>query len=518
MGQNHLCRIQGEEKIMVTKGLAGLALVFAITVNVRAGSQDWPGYGHTMTRHSIAVDGPNTIDANTLKWVADKDPQDPCYYVEFEGATGPIVYNGKVYAYAKYYDGSGGYTNSQVIAYDADSGEILWATPIDKAAWDSWSSPCIDSKHNTVLIGSGTRVFALDTDSGEEVWATPLDQNVVNASVCVATDLPHGRAFITDYNDMFAGTGKFYCINLGANEPGNPYQPGEIVWSQVIGNTSGNTAAYSNGVVYVANISPEFQGYIRAYDATASSPVQLWEVTNPEGFWGGVVVTKEGFLYAATYDFGGEEDNSTLFKIDCVDGNIVWGTQTERTDAIPVVVGDKIYISGGINDYGSRPKVEAYQDNGSSVSKLWETSASMGVGGLTNQPVYANGKLYVGAMLLDGAYTELYILDVSKEPNDANFVIAHYTDNSCGNNPVVTYDSVYTIGYDGLFKFHQAGFLGDVTKNGEVDMSDLGKFADDWLYDGPIGVKRSDLDLDGDVDFMDFSLLADEWRKELSGG
>jgi outer membrane protein assembly factor BamB len=501
---------------MVTKGLVSVVLACAVVTGVQAGSQDWPAYGHNASRQAISVDGPNAISANTLKWVADKDPQDPNYYVEFESATGPVVYKGRVYAYAKYYNESSEYTNSQIIAYDANSGGILWATPIDKAVWGSWSSPCVDTKHNTVLIGSGTRVFALDKDSGEEVWATPMDQNVVNASVCVTADLPHARAFITDYNDMFAGTGKFYCINLDANGAGNPYQPGEIVWSQVIGNTSGNTAAYSNGIVYVANISPDFKGYIRAYDATAVSPVQLWEVTNPEGFWGGVVVTKEGFLYAATYDFWGDEDNSTLFKIDCADGNVIWATPTERTNAVPVVVGDRIYISGGVEGYGSRPKVEAYQDNGSSAGKLWETGASIAVGGWTNQPAYANGKLYVGATLLDEAYTELYVLDVSKEPNDANFIIAHYTDNKCGNSPAVTYTSIYTVGYDGLFKFHQPGFLGDVTKNGEVDMSDLGKLADDWLYDGPIGVKRSDLDLDGDVDFTDFALLANEWRKELS--
>ncbi len=501
---------------MVTKGLVSVVLTCAVVTGVHAGPQDWPGYGHTMTRCSISVDGPNVIDVNTLEWVADEDPQDPCYYVEFENATGPIVYDRKVYAYARYYNESSEYTNSQIVAYDANSGETLWATPIDKAAWDSWSSPCIDTKHNTVLIGSGTRVFALDSNSGEEVWTTPLDQNVVNASVCVAADLPHARAFITDYDDMFAGTGKFYCINLDANEPGNPYQPGDIVWSQVVGNTSGNTAAYGNGVVYVASIGTDFSGCIRAYDATATSDVQFWEVTNPEGFWGGVVVTKEGFLYAATYDFWGEEDNSTLFKIDCADGNVIRSVPTERTDAMPVVVGDKIYISGGINDYGSRTKVEAYQDNGSSASKLWETGAGIDVGGLTNQPAYANGKLYVGAALVNGTYTELYILDVSKEPNDAGFVIAHYEDSNCGSSPAVTYESIYTIGYDGLFKFHQPAFLGDIRKDNEIDTYDLDEFADAWLYEGPIGVKRSDLDLDGDVDFADFVLLANEWRKELS--
>ncbi|MGA1980337.1 MAG: PQQ-binding-like beta-propeller repeat protein [Sedimentisphaerales bacterium] len=507
---------------MASRRLMSLILAFAVATGVQAGPQDWPAYAHTMSRQSIAVDGPDTIDSNTLEWVADTDPQDPSYYVKFEGATGAVVYNGRVYGYAEYYDESGEYTNSQIIAYDANSGEMLWATAIDQAEWDSWSTPCIDTKHNTVLIGSGNKVFALDAQSGMQRWATPLDQTVVNASVCVAADLPYARAFITGYDDMFGGMGKFYCINLDANEPNNPYQPGQVVWSQVIGNTSGNTAAYSNGVVYVASIGTDLRGYIHAYDATATNAVELWGFTNSdyEGFWGGVVVTKEGFLYAATYDFCGEEDNSTLFKIDCADGNIVWTIETERTDAMPIVIGDKIYICGGLAGYG-RPKVEAYHDLGATVAKLWETPSEMIVGGWTNQPVYANGKLYVGAIPLGGdyygSYTELYILDVSTGPNDANFIISHYADSNCGNSPAVTYDSIYTIGSNGLFKFHQPALLGDISRNNTVDMDDLAEFAENWLYDWPVGVSRSDLDLDGDVDFMDFSLLANEWRKELSG-
>jgi hypothetical protein len=76
----------------------------------------------------------------------------------------------------------------------------------------------------------------------------------------------------------------------------------------------------------------------------------------------------------------------------------------------------------------------------------------------------------------------------------------------------VTYDSIYTLGYDGLLKFYQPALLGDIKKDNKIDTYDLKGLADDWVYDGPIGVKRSDLNLDGRVDFMDFALLANEWR------
>ncbi|MDD5063701.1 MAG: PQQ-binding-like beta-propeller repeat protein [Phycisphaerae bacterium] len=509
---------------MASRKIISLIFVFAAATGVQAGPQDWPAYAHTMSRQSIAVDGPNTIDSNTLKWDAYIDPQDPNYYVAFEDTAQPIIYNGKVYAYAGVgeWDEELGVrikTHSQIIAYDANSGQVLWWTVIDKGELSSWSTPCIDEKHNTVLIGSGNKVFALDAQSGVQKWSTPLDQNVVNASVCVATDIPHARAFITDYAP-FDETGKLYCINLDESGPGNPYQPGQIVWSQALGYTCGNTPAYRNGVIYVATLGENYQGTIRAYDATLSYPMQLWGFINPdyEGFCGGVVVTKGGFLYAVTYNFYPEvsEDNSTLFKINCTNGSVIWTTKIQATDCVPIVVGDKIYISGG---YGY-PKIEAYYDYGDTATKLWETDSDLSVGGWDNQPVYADGKLYIAGTsweYLHPMYDEFYILNVTLTPNDPNFVAAYYNYWWCGDSRAVTYDSVYAIGYDGLFKFHQPALLGDISDDNVVDMSDLVEFVDDWLYNGPVGGSRADLDLDGDVDFTDFSLLANEWRKELSG-
>jgi outer membrane protein assembly factor BamB len=509
---------------MLFKKLFIALIVFYITADAYCGLKNWPAYAGTMSRWSIAVDGPDTIDNNTLEWVADADPQDANYYVYFEGATQPIVYNGRVYVYAAYFEpneqssGVRDRTKSQIIAYDVNSGQLLWSTIIEPAVWTSWSSPAIDTKHNTVLIGSGSidgggdvapgKLYAIDAVTGAIVWTTELDAFVVNASVCTAVDIPNARAFITDCD--FGLSGKLYCINLDAN--------GQIVWSQAIGNTCGNTPAYRNGVVYAAAAGDEnYRGTIHAYDATADSAVELWKFTSPdyEGFYSGVVVTKEGYLYAATCDFyGEEEDNSTLFKIDCNNGGLVWSTPIQATDCVPVVVGDKIYISG---EYGvGVRKVKAYQDLGSSVVKLWETDSDLSIGGWNNQPVYANGKLYIGAAFPGGSvFDELCVLDVTVTPDDPNFIMAHYTDSACGASRAVTYDSLYATGVDGLFKFHQPALLADVYKDNRVDFCDLSELAASWLYDGPVGVNRADLNLDGRIDFADFALLAGEWYGEL---
>jgi outer membrane protein assembly factor BamB len=519
---------------MASKIWVVLIIVLIFAASASAGIDDWPHYGRTANRCSIAVDGPNEINSTTLAWEAWEDPCYPGYEISFEAATGAVVYSGRVFAYAKYFEPNESYPDefdyvaSQLMAFDANDGSFEWLRIIDQAIWDSWSSPCVDTKNNSVLIGSGDKVYCFDCNSGEARWTRQLDNSVINASICVAQDIAYARAFITDYSGYFSAAGKLYCINLDANSIQNPYNPGDVVWSDVIGSTSGNTPAYKDGVVYVTTLTdpnhtwiegdPNSGGMVYAYDADATTATKLWGTLDPnfEGFCGGLTVTKAGYLYAANYDFYDKEDNSILCKIDCTNGAIVWKTLVERTEMMPVVVGDKIYISGGYDDAMSRPKVEAYQDFGTSVTKLWETPASMRVGYWTAQPVYAAGKLYVGCVPADnmfGAADTLYILDVNTTPADPNFIIDQF--DGCGNSPAVTYDSLYSIGANSLFKFHQPALLADVIKNGAVDNFDLKEFTNQWLYDGAVGMMRCDMDLDGDVDFYDYVYLADEWGQQL---
>jgi len=529
-------------KVMIQKRLI-MSLVFVfITVSLAAAGYDnWPTLGNNQQHISIAVDGPNTLTTANIAWDANESPQGYSLF-EFESATGAILYNGRVYAVAKYLEPNeaawNGFdkTASQLVAYDANSRHRLWNTVIDIAVWDSWSTPSVDGKNNTILIASGNltadgwntlagTIYAIDAINGSIIWSNQLDTAVLNASVCVAEGLEHGRAFITDY-DGFGTGGKLYCINLDPNTAQNPYNPGQIVWSDVLGSTSGNSPAYKDGIVYVSsNGNADSNGYgaIYAYDAVANIPIRKWIATDPnfEGFTSGVTVTKAGYIYAVCYDWGDEvENNSALCKIDCNNGDIVWITQTERTSSMPVVVGDKIYISGGINGYGSRPKVSAFHDLGDSVVKLWETPSSMAVGGWTNQLIYADGKLYVGAIPLTGnyfgSYEELYILNVELSPEDEGFVIAHHTDALCGNNPAVTHDSLYAIGADGLVKFYQTALLADTDADKVVDCYDLFNIANQWLYDGSIGGKRADLNLDGRINFTDFTLLANTWHGDIN--
>lgn len=462
--------------IVVLVGLANQAL---------GQSQEWTHLGGNAARQSLAAEGPNTLDADTLAWEVTTDPQDPGRQIEFEGATAPLLYAGKVLAYVRCAEEP----NSQIAAWDADSGRLLWSVRIDQACDGSSSTPCVDTKHNSVLIGSGLRVFALDVNDGSPIWESPtlLDGSVVNASICVASDLPYARAFITDaaYQVPDGRGGHLYCINLDANEPNNPFRPGEILWRYHLGNSLGNSPSYQDGRVYVASAEkrPDGRagGQISAFDASATSepgkpiwtaPSDEWIAADPCNriagpFCGGVCVTREGFLYAATYlwDLTTTENNSTLVKIDCNDGAILWTAAVERTDTIPVVVGQTVFVSGGAaGDYGSKPKVQAFRDLGDKAELMWDTSVDLPdiqIGGWIAQPSYAAGMLYVGAQsqpYFDFLWRPngngcLYVLDVTRLPSDAGFVVSQVE--GCGNAPAVTDDSVYSLGPNALMKFYQ---------------------------------------------------------------
>jgi outer membrane protein assembly factor BamB len=455
------------------RDVLAIVVVAGLVVGQAMGeSEDWTHLGRDAARSSTAVDGPNVVDSSTLAWEVTTDPHDPSQQIEFEGSTGPVLYAGTVFAYARCAEEP----NSKMAAWDASSGGLLWSTLVDPSRDGSSSTPCVDTKHNAVLIGSGSRVFALDANDGTAIWRSPteLDEPIVNASLCTALDLPHARAFITDTS--YGTDGYLYCINLDANEPNNPYEPGQILWQYRLGGTLGNSPSYLDGRVYVATSG----AHIYAFDANATSepndpiwmaPASDSTASDPQNpivgqFWGGVTVTSEGFLYAATYNYSlaTGQNNSTLVKIDCNDGRIVWTAAVERTDTIPVVVGETIFVSGGLpGDFNSKPKVQAFRDLGDRAELVWDTATDLPdlvVGGWMAQPSYASGKLYVGAQ--DQPYdalwrpsgnSYLYVLDVTRLPDDPGFVISQVE--GCGNSPIVTRDSVYSVGPNALMKFYQ---------------------------------------------------------------
>ncbi len=498
-------------------------VVLSAVVPSPALAEDWLQYARDAARSSAAMNAPRDLSAKL--WTCGVNGGgEP---IAFEGPSSPVVFNGRVYANARVYSGAT-HSQNKLVCIDTATGHLEFETPIARAVSNSWSSPAVDARHGTVLIGSGNTVHAIDAASGGVTWATPLLRNIVNASPAIADDLEFGRAFITDFDGAGTG-GSLYCLNTSPYDAAdNPYEPGEIVWIEPLGGTSGNSPAYVEGVVYVASVtstdSPGYPdvGQVYAFDVNApESQRRRWSIGIGEGFFGGVTVA-DGFVYAASYDAFGGQNNSTLVKIRASDGELMWTIATERTNSIPIIDGDRIYVSAGIPGFGSVPKVQAFADLGTSAVMLWDsftdTSGALIVGGWTHQPVLSDGKLYCGTIpagnAFFGAYADLYMLDLSRQPGDAGFVIDHRA--GVGSSPAIAHGRLYSIGPAGLSAI---AMLGDYCStasvwdgDGVVNGVDVQCFVAALLAESPTPaqIALGDYDGDGELTLLDVPHFVDD--------
>lgn len=502
---------------------AAALLAGAVTLGAAAAhaQESWTHYARSPERLAAGHEPPASIasPARVTSHDANGAP------IEFAGQSGPVVHDGRVFALARIAG------QTALVAIDAGSGETLWTSPVPSLVQQSWSSPAVDTENGTVLAAAGRELRAFDAATGELRWSRPLQRDVVNASPAVTTDRgPADRAFITDY-DGIGASGRLYCVNVDPYDPAlNPYEPGQIVWSVVLGATSGNSPAYANGAVYVSSITDDSgwsPGIIRAFPAGAMSPPSpLWTFENVKdaGFFGGVcvVATPEGsFVYAASYATAGGQFSANLVKLDAATGSLVWSIDANRTDAVPIPLGDgRLALSTGVRGFGSTPSVQLFRDDGASATMLWDTALAtwndadgdglldvgefLLVGGWTVQPVWAgdgDGRLYVGAApgaaTWFGPCTDLYALDVAKAPGDEGFIAEHFA--GAGSTPALTGGVLYTIGAAGLHAF--GGCAADCDGSGSLSVADFTCFRTRYLAGDP----RADCTGDGALSVADFT-------------
>lgn len=452
--------------------------LLALRAACAALATDWPLYAGDPARSSVAPFAPR--DFARVLWTAQPGPDE-----EFVGLATPVAAGGRIFVNARRFVDDV-HVSNLLIAFDAASGVRLWVQPVEPDTFDSISSPAVDPRNSAVSLACGRSVYTFDASGGSPRWQTTLARPIVNASPAVTTDrandsVPANRLLIADYSGGGGGA-RVYAINVDPFRfSGNPYRPGEIVWSASISGATGSTPAYLDGVVVVASYRAEgnFIGEVRAFDIADGRLLWMRDLGGDDGFFGGVTV-RNGYVYAATYDFYGGANNSRLFKLDLDTGAVIWSTPAERTNSIPVVTDSgRIYLSGGVTGFGSNLRVQALQDNGSSVSPVWDTYVDSGgtlrIGGWLYQPVFSRGWLYVGRPDPDsffGPNRELHLVDPRRNPGEPGFIVA--THPGSGGSPSVACGRMYSIGAGGLYAFDVSpACLGDINGNGEVNHSDL---------------------------------------------
>ncbi|MDX2117399.1 MAG: PQQ-binding-like beta-propeller repeat protein [Planctomycetota bacterium] len=461
--------------------------------------------------------------------------------ITWNAASGVVVSRDALLALGSIVNGT---TQHRLWCLDRFDGSVRWSISVDAPNLSSWSTPTIDERRNTVLVAAGSSLTAYALASGAQQWRTTLQAPIVNASPIVTSDLGLAdRAFITDY-DGFGAAARLYCINVAPTNAANPFAPGAIVWSVMIGAASGNTAAVRDGRVYVSSVGDWgfAPGQILCFDARATptpgnAPAPLWTFDNPSGesFFGGVCVTADdaaggsahgGALFAASYAFYGSTLSANLIKLDARTGALKWSTPCNRTASIPVPLsGGRIALSGGLQGYGTAPTLQLFADNGTSATLLWDSSLATWTdtnnngsrdvgeftpfGGWHNQPVALSDRtrLALGTIASGSdvsGYGTLSIVNTSVAPSSASFVVAQRS--GIGASPAAAGSNLYSLGASGLMAFGPPPPRCDVNADGRVDIDDL--------YAWEQGSGTRDVNRDGSVSSADRDALIAELRRD----
>jgi len=487
---------------VLASGVLGVCTLGAAPAVAQPG---WPMLAGNPGRTGASHSAIPTITAPTWIRASDEDGR----LITFSAHACPVTDGDVVLAIGRVRPFGATVDSHRIFAFDVYSGLPRWHAVVQSPVSDSISTPLVDAQHSTAIHASGTVLAAFDLSNGATVWQRSFPRPIVNASPVATADRgPRDRVFITDYDGL--GTlGSIYCINIDPCAAGNPYQPGEVVWSAPIGGSSGNSPAYlpavdgGIGLVYVASVGdyPVVPGVVFAFDVESGAPVWQAENPSPDGFFGGVSVAPDVFgvpsVFAATYAFGGATDSARLVKFDAQSGEVLWSTSCNRTQAIPVVMpGGKILVSGGFHGYGTVPTLELFQDSGCTVDRVWHSALDtwtdlngdgdidpgeyLPVGGWIIQPlVSATGDgpahALVGVLAPTGAFfapaNQLFTLNLARHPTDPSFIVGSHS--GAGGSASLAGGLAFSIGVNGLHRFGFLPPLADVDLNGEVSIDDL---------------------------------------------
>lgn len=472
-----------------------------LALAVAAGADEWTHYAQGPQRVSAASIAlhPATLITDA-EWTTSLGPQGQS--IDLLGQSS-VVQSGEHVVALGWVDGV-----FSAIDVRRSDGSVRWFTPIAEPALDSWSSPAIDAANQAVVVATGRQVRALSLDDGAVRWTVSTINDIVNASVLVTSSFgPADRAFITDFG-FSSQPGRIYCINVDPFDAvSNPFAPGQVVWTRVVGPTSGATPALAGDKVIIASAD----GRILAFPADAAAPPEpVWEWTNPSGlgFFGAVAV-RGNFAYAASFAFFGGQTSADLVKVDVSTGTLVWSVPCNRTDAAPIPLADgTILLSGGIDGFGSAPSLELFADLGSTAQLIWDTFLAGGptVGHWTHQPIAIESPHGPQVLVAEppagdpfGPSLRTLRLDLSRQPTDPGFVIQ--TLEGAGVSAVGSGGRLYGIGPGGL----QARLIpsnacpADFNNSGSVDVFDVLAYLNAFSA----GDASADVNGDGVVNFFD---------------
>ncbi len=216
------------------------------------------------------------------------------------------------------------YTNS-MLALDSATGELLWynqVLPHDLFDLDFQTSPIltsatINNKETQIVIGSGKlgKVYAFDRQTGEIYWETPVGQHqnddleAVPAGTTVRIfpgplggvetpmSLSGGILYVPVvdlFGDYTPSSFDFTTFNIGEGTGeliALDVSTGQQLWSKQLDSINIGGATVVNDLVFTSTMS----GMIYAFDKTSGD--KLWEYQAPGGINGWPAVSKDFIVF-----------------------------------------------------------------------------------------------------------------------------------------------------------------------------------------------------------------------------
>jgi len=234
------------------------------------------------------------------------------------------------------------YTNS-VVALDHHTGEMLWynqVKPHDLFNLDFQASPMLatvsmDGNERDIVIGSGKLgiVYAFDRETGETIWSTPIglhqNDDLTELPLDDSTTWVAPGAWGGVETPMAYADGTIYALTANLPSPYNATAYDADTPEQALNRSEGGTL-YENG-----------NAEIDAIDAATGEI--LWKYEFDKVAFGGVTVVND-LVFTATLD-------GMIYALSRADGTVVWQWQAPGgTNAWPAVSGDSIVWPFGLGD------------------------------------------------------------------------------------------------------------------------------------------------------------------------
>jgi outer membrane protein assembly factor BamB len=382
--------------------------------------------------------------------------------VPYGGRSAPVVFGDRLYLQNG--SGSGADLQERLMAFNADSGELLWEHKYNLFTSDvpphriAWASPAVDPASGNVFAFSGNGKLLAFSPAGEVLWERSLaeefgmwtthggrvsspvvdgDQLIVSGLMFLWGQHSNGAhryvAFDKDTGD---------AIWMSAPEG----RPTDTIYSnRFIGDVNGVRTIFSGGS----------DGAMHAFKAATGEPIWNWKVSQRGLNTAALVVGDDVIVTHSEENVG----SSTMGMVAAVPADSK-GTLTDK-DARWIVRGVQVGFASPVSD-GQRLYVV---DNGGGLfafdlktgDRLWH----MPIGTIAKaSPVYADGKLYIGTENTGNAGGKFYIIrphadrgeildeDWLGSPEESELIIA---------SPIVARGRVYVTSMDALYAIGPKG-------------------------------------------------------------